>query len=990
MMSRRLMKVLLVVAALAAAAAVGPASSSASFGVEGFEFGFFNEDGSIATQAGSHPYALRTQIQFNTKPAEEGGELPDGMVRDIYVNLPTGFVGTDVNIPQCSTEQFVELKQEKTGEAGQPNCPNSTAIGISTTHILAGEIIGPVFNLVPPPGVVVKIGYWVYTTPVILEVGVKDSAPYNVVTALGKLPQTSPVYSGFLELWGVPASSVHDSQRGHCYSQKTGTCTSSAPEVPLFTLPTACTGPLAVGYAADSWEHPGSFLADGSPNLADPNWSSGQALTHDTSTPPNPQGLTGCSKLGFTPRITAQPTTKAAQSPTGLDFSLNVADEGISSPTGLSQSDIRKAVVTLPEGFTTNPSLAEGLTTCSEADLARETVNSEPGEGCPNESKIGTVEVESPLLGEPVDGSLFIATPYENQAGNSLIGLYMVIRNTKLGIIIKQPLKVENDPVTGQITTVAEEIPQLPFSHFKLHFRQGTRSPLASPSLCGSYDVPAVLTPWSGTAPITSHDTFQIIAGPNGGPCPSGGTPPFHPGLEAGTINNAAGSYSPFYLHLTRNDGEQEITHFSIKLPPGVVGKLAGIPFCSDAAISAAAARTGPHGGQEEIEHPSCPAVSEIGHTLVGAGVGPSLAYAPGKVYLAGPYKGAPLSIAAITAAKVGPFDLGTVVVREALKVNPETAEVFVDATGSDPLPHIIKGIPVHLRDIRVYVDKPEFVINPTSCERTSTASTVLGSGTNFASESDDQPVTVTSPFQAASCASLGFAPKLSIALKGGTKRSANPALKAVVTPRKGDANIGKAVVALPPSEFLEQGHIKTVCTRVQFNAGGGNGEQCPAASVYGRATAVTPLLSEPLTGPVFLRSSSHKLPDLVAALHGSEINIDLDGRIDSAKGGGIRTNFEAVPDAPVTKFTLEMFGGKKSLLVNSTNICKGTHKAIAEFKGQNGKTYETTPAVTAKCGKKGKKGKGKKSGKDGAKKSKGGDKKKNSDAARLLPRLGW
>src|SRR6202789_2108828 len=465
-----------------------------------------------------------------------------------------------------------------------------------------------------------------------------------------------------------------------------------------------------------------------------------------------------------------------------------------------------------------------------------------------------------------------------------------------------------------QIKTTFEELPPLPYASFKLHFREGARAPLVSPAACGTYTTSATLTPFSARSDaeaLTATSSFEIERGADGGACPSGGVPPFHPGLTAGTINNAAGKYSPFNLQLTRTDSEQEFTHFSIKLPPGVTGKLAGIPFCSDQAIAAAKSRERqPHGGQEELEHPSCPAASEVGHTLVGAGVGPALAYVPGKVYLAGPYHGSQLSIAAITAAKAGPFDLGTVVIREALKVNPETAEVFIDATGSDPIPHIVNGIPVHARDIRVYVDKPEFTLNPTNCEPTSTASTVLGSGTDFSSEADDQPVTVTSPFQAADCASLGFKPKLALSLKGGTKRNDNPALKAVVTYPKGAyANIGSAQVTLPHSEFLDQEHIKTICTRVQFKEGTTPGEKCPAASVYGFARATTPLLAEELKGPVYLRSSSHNLPDLVAALNSGEINIDVDGRIDSVKGGRIRTTFEAVPDAPVTKFTLEMQG---------------------------------------------------------------------------------
>jgi hypothetical protein len=921
---------------------LGAAPAQAAFGAHNFDLRFANEDGSPATQAGSHPYALRTGIEFNSKfDPRFGQEFPEENVRDLIVQLPAGFAGAVVGLPRCATADF----QDKKGN--RPNCPDNTAVGAAKTQLSAGIFQSPVFNLTPPPGVAVKIGYWVFSTPVVIEVGVNQKPPYNVVSGLVNIPQTSPVFRGFLELWGVPAERVHDPYRGSCLSEgfiagfeefgSEGVCETNAPEVPFFTLPTSCQGPVPVTYALDSWPSPGALLPGNEPDLSDPRWVTGGIQTHDNSQPPIPQGFSGCSKLGFSPTITAQPTTKAAESPSGLDFSLDLKDEGLTSPTGLSQSNVKKAVVTLPEGFTTNPSLAEGLNTCTEADLARERVDSEPGAGCPNESKIGTVEVETPLLDEGVNGALFIAKPYENPFG-SLLALYMVIKNPTLGIIIKQPLKVENNPVTGQITTVADNLPQLPFSHFRLHFREGTRSPLASPPRCGSYNATAVLTPWSGGAPITSTDTFQLISGPGASGCPAGGTPPFHPELAAGTINNAAGRYSAFNTRITRTDSEQEITNFSIKLPPGVIGKLAGIPFCSDAAIAAAKARTGPHGGEEEINAPSCPLASEVGRSLAGAGVGPSLAYAPGKLYLAGPYNGSSLSLVSITAAKVGPFDLGNVVVRFALKINPETAEVFVDATGSDPIPHIIKGIPLHLRDIRAYVDRPDFVLNPTSCERTSTASTVLGSGLNFASADDDVPVTVTSPFQAADCASLGFGPKLALSLEGGTKRGDTPAFKAVLTARKGDANIGAAQVTLPHSEFLEQSHIKTICTRVQFKEGAHPGEKCPAASIYGYAKAVTPLLDDPIAGPVYLRSSSHPLPDLVAALHNGQIDIDLVGRIDSVGSGQIRNTFEEVPDAPVTKFTLKMQGGKKGLLVNSTNLCKRTNKAIVDFTGQNGK----------------------------------------------------
>ena len=285
-------------------------------------------------------------------------------------------------------------------------------------------------------------------------------------------------------------------------------------------------------------------------------------------------------------------------------------------------------------------------------------------------------------------------------------------------------------------------------------------------------------------------------------------------------------------------------------------------------------------------------------------------------------------------------------VVREALRIDPETAEAFIDATGSDPIPHIIKGIPVHLRDIRVYTDRPEFVLNPTDCTRTSTASTVLGSGLDFGSEADDRPVTVSTPFQAADCASLPFKPRLGLKLKGGTKRGAYPALTAKLGMNGiGEAGIARAEVILPKSEFIANAHFQTICTRVQFKAGAGNGTQCPAKSIYGKARAVTPILGEALTGPVFLRSSEHQLPDLVVALHNSQVDFDLVGHVDSVKGR-LRNTFEAAPDAPVTSFVLEMQGGKKGLFENSTNLCKGTHKVEANFTGQNGKIWDKTPEL--------------------------------------------
>jgi hypothetical protein len=959
---RRLRRTFLIL--VAGAALLVPATAQAEFGLESLDVTFTNKDGTTVTQAGSHPFAVTTSEQFKTTIDPKHGEVPDESVKDLILEQIPGLVGNPNATPQCSTLDFLQqvypIFDGISVDGRYTNCPSSTAVGHVLLSLESPEPItaAAVYNMVPPPGVAAKLGFWALTVPVTVELTVNPDPPYNIVASVTNIAQPVPFYGSELTLWGNPADPAHDTVRGNCVFagldvteiKSNGTCPASLTASPFITVPRACEGPLMTSYEADSWVNPGA-------------WVSGSVFTHDEAAPPNPAGFVGCSALGFAPSIKAEPTSKAASSPTGLDFNLDVKDEGLTNVDGIAHSDIRKAVVTLPEGMSANPSLAEGLNVCTEAQLAKETASSEPGAGCPNASKIGTVEVETPLLDESVNGSLFIAKPYENPF-DSLLAMYIVIKNKNLGIVVKQAAEVIPDPVTGQLTTVADELPQLPFSHFKLHFREGARSPLTTPQACGTYDVKAELTPWSGSPPITTTSAFQVISGPNSSPCPAGGLPPFKPGLIAGTMNNRAGSFSPFNLRMFRSDSEQEITRFSIKLPPGITGKLAGIPYCPDAAIAAAKARTGPHGGQEELDNPSCPKASEIGRTLAGAGVGPSLTYAPGKVYLAGPYNGSNLSMVAITAGVVGPFDIGTVVIRQAFKIDPETAEVFIDSTGSDPIPHIIRGIPVHLRDIRAYVDRPDFVLNPTDCSATSTASTVLGSGLDFVSDADNNPVTVTSRFQAADCAALPFAPQLSFRLIGGTKRGAHPAFKAHLQMNGiGEAGIATAQVTLPKSEFIENAHFDTICTRVQFKAGAGNGAQCPPGSVYGRARAITPILAEPLEGPVFLRSSEHQLPDLVIALHNSQVDFNLVGRVDSVDGK-LRNTFETAPDAPVSSFDIELAGGKKGLFVNSTNLCAKKRYATAAFTGQNGKAYTSKPELKVKCKKpkkpKGKKGKAK------------------------------
>src|SRR6185312_7323457 len=352
-----------------------------------------------------------------------------------------------------------------------------------------------------------------------------------------------------------------------------------------------------------------------------------------------------------------------------------------------------------------------------------------------------------------------------------------------------------------------------------------------------------------------------------------------------------------------------------LTLPPGVVAKIAGLGKCPDAQVAAAKAKS----GRQELAAPSCPAASQVGRTIGGAGVGSSLTYVPGQIYLAGPFGGAQLSIVAITPAVAGPFDAGTVVVRQAISLDPVTGEAIIDGSASDPIPHILKGIPLRLRDLRVYVDRPNFTLNPTSCEPEATRASIFGSGADAFNPADDAPAALTSPYRASNCAALGFKPKLALQLKGGTRRNDHPALKSTLTYPKGPgyANVDRAVVTLPPSEFIDNAHINNPCTRVQFAA-----HQCPKSSILGIAKASTPLLDEPLEGPVYFRSNGGErlLPDVVADLNGL-FHVVLVGKVDS-KHARIRTTFDQVPDAPVSKFTLDLYGGKRGLLVNSRNLC--------------------------------------------------------------------
>jgi hypothetical protein len=904
-------------------------------GAEGFSAVAREENGSVDDVAGSHPYSLTVTAGFQ---AEEG--MTSGDVRNLHIDLPPGLLENSTAVPRCTQSAFQAPRQSpfEASHSGE-SCPDRTQIGVVGVRSSYGggstRWFG-VYNLEPPPGAPSEIGFNPYGEAITFIPHVRQNGgEYGFTLDATNIPQQVNLRELEMTLWGAPWKVSHDPERGNCLNEEDpeashGDCSigppAQNPPVAYLTLPAVCASPMVWTARATSWQQPGEAVAK-------------FASHYNRGAPVN---LTQCSTLLFEPRASAVLVNPRASSPSGLDFNIDVDTLGLLRPKRRAPSAVKTAVVDLPEGVTINPSVGSGLGVCTTAQYAAETATSPPGAGCPNVSKIGDFEVHSPLFDEPIAGSLFLAAPYDNPF-DSLFGVYLVAKAPARGILVKVAGELAPDPQTGRITAIFRELPQIPYSALEVHFREGQRSPIATPPACGISAIGVELSPWLNPAAVLRSDSpLAITSGVGGGPCPQG-LAPFAPQAQAGSVNSNAGSYTPFYLHLTRGDADQEITSYSATLPPGLTAKLAGIPYCPGANIEAAKHR----GGFEEAASPSCPADSLIGHTTAGYGLGSVLAYAPGNLYLAGPFHGSSFSVVAIDSATVGPFDLGVVVIRSAIRVDPQSAQASIDSAGSDPIPHIIDGIPIHLRDIRVYIDRPGFTLNPTDCEPFAVSSQLTGAGADTADPADDGAAVATSLYQVSNCGALGFKPRLELRLAGGTRRGDYPSLRAELRPRPGDANLAAAAVALPPSEFLAQEHIDGICTRAQFAR-----EICPPGSVYGRARAFTPLLGEPLEGDVYLRSSDNPLPDLVAALRGGGLGLKIDvvGRIDSLHGG-LRATYNTLPDAPVSKFVMTLQGGRRGLLVNSEDVCEARRPGVARFTGKNGMTAKLRPrAVNSRC----------------------------------------
>jgi hypothetical protein len=782
----------------------------------------------------------------------------------------------------------------RTGDFVGGECPVDSQVGISRVkvHELSGFSTVPVFNLAPvhPAEEIARFGLMPVFPPVFIDVSVRTAGDYGVTAAVHSAPSEEALEAAETIIWGNPADPSHDELR---MTINEGSKCSSPCEAPGGKRPSGLP-PIAFMTNPSACQQGEIGATVTSYQLP------GQIFSK--SAPMNP--ITNCQGLPFAPSFEAKPTSRVAGAPTGLKTMLKLPQT--SDPEVPSTATMREARVTLPAGMTISPGAADGLAACSDQQVG---FHKEVDAACPDAAKLGTAEIASPALPHPLAGALYQRSPTSGHQ----FGLWLV--SDDLGLHIKIPGEIEPDPNTGQVTAVFSDLPKVPVEEIELEVWGGARAPLKNPDFCGTYATSYTFAPHSNDPPVTGQSQMTIDegCGPRG----------FSPILQGGATSPVAGAFSPFLLDILREDREQNLAGFEFTLPEGELAKVKGVPLCSDDAAATGA----------------CPAASRVGTLLAAAGPGPLPLWIPqpGReqpaIYLAGPYKSAPYSIVGVVPAQAGPFDLGNVVVRSALALDRETA---VATVRSDPLPQLIEGVPISYRRLHVVTDRPEFTLNPTDCREQAISSTI--------SSTEGAVAHPSARFEVDGCKGLGFKPKLALKLKGGSKRGDYPALISTLRARRGDANLARVSVALPHSEFLAQEHIQTICTRKQFTA-----NKCPRGSVYGRAKAWTPLLDKPLAGPVYLRSSDHPLPDLVIDLRG-QIDVAVAGRIDSIHGG-IRASFEAVPDAPISRFVLKMKGGAKGLLVNSANICSRRHRATVAMRAQNGRALSGRPVLRVGCG---------------------------------------
>jgi hypothetical protein len=864
-------------------------------------------------QAGGHPFALTSTVQLATEEVGANHTLaPTRDPKDIVIDLPPGLLADPQAVPRC---QFGRVE----------HCPTDTQVGVFVLHAAfdGGNVVllGPIVNLTPGGGESAELGL---ETPlgVFLLMGrvVRTPEGYTSAIVASGLPALG-ITSMEITLWGVPAAAAHDPLRGvTCVGSGSGSGSNlglgcqeaGVPDgeepVAFLTMPSSCSGvPTGVAWA-DSWEEPGRYV---------------QAQ----STLP---AMAYCERLTFTPEITVRPETLTADRPVGVNMSIQVPQLG--NGTIVTTPPLRDATVTLPPGVAINPSVAGGLQACNATGPAGIDIPTglgasggplDPGEvglgeelgpggeprlapgHCPKESIVGKVEASTPLLAHPIEGRVYMATPgcggpgqhactEQDAVDGTLYRLYIELgSDTKRdeGVLIKLEAMVTANPATGQLTVRLTDMPQLPLSELSIRLFGGDRALLANPTTCGPATSTSDLEPWG--APLTpsaapsSYYNVERCTNPR----------PFDPGFLAGSVNAAAGAFSPFTLTVTRKDGEQNLAGLQVHTPLGLSAMLANVPLCPETLASSG----------------DCPEASRVGGSEVAAGAGTQPLVMPGNVYLTGPYGGAPFGLAIVTNAVAGPLNLGRLVIRARIDIDPQTAGLTIT---SDPLPQIVLGVPLRIQRVSLTLDRPRFIFNPTNCETQQITATITG--TQGASTG------VSNRFALGDCASLAFKPKIAASTTGRTSLSSGASLDVRVAFPKAEqgneANLARIKVALPRQLPTRLTSLQSSCPDTMFDA---DPAECPNASIVGIARAQTPVLPGELAGPVYLVSHGRDvLPSPVVVLQSDGVTLELSGSTTIDKAGIGSVAFNATPDVPLGSLELFLPAGPHSLLGANTSLC--------------------------------------------------------------------
>lgn len=936
-------------------------STQKPFGVESYELRPENADGSLDTQAGSHPFQLSTTFNltkylFTAKSFGTGREekryASPALAKNLNFVLPPGLIGNVAHRPQCSGANFNTFL---TG--GLNLCPPDTAIGVGSVTVLIpggqGDLTQgvPIFNLVPDPGEPARFGFEIHSVPVVLTTKVRTGSDYGVEVAVHYATQAASVLNSQVIFWGVPGDPRHDSQRGwpclvEGYFEEglevSHPCeTSTDPNPPAFlTMPTVCstTAPES-SVTGESW--PTTGLKEEEPLHVET-----LGYPFKFASP-----FTGCGLLPFQPTIEVHPDRTEASTPTGLNVKIKVPQSSTLSGSELAEAAIKDTTLTLPAGMTAAGGAANGLLSCPAAalgftglgeSLTEQLENnhfSPDAASCPDAAKIGTVRINTPLLEGELHGSVYLAR-VDTQPFTSPLVLYLTAEEKTSGVKVKLAGEVSIDEATGRLTSKFIDAPPLPFSELELHLFDGGRASQATPARCGTYSSQASFGASSSTAAepvvVNAEPTFDVTSGPadEGGACPSGATLPFGPGFKASVSNKQGGAFSPFTVTLERNDGNQALRSLSVTEPPGAAAMLSKVTPCPTAIAEAA--------------EPSCPESSQVGESTAYAGVGPEPVAIPGKVYLTGPYHGAPFGLLAVTEAEhVGPFNLGKIPVLSTINVDPVTAQATIT---SNPIPQFAPkpgdpshstGVPSQIKKLVVNVNRPEFTFNPTACD----AKKVIGTTTGWEGGSS----TSEAGFEATNCGALPFKPEISVNVESNYSRVDGTGMKVKLRARPGDANIKLTKLVFPGNVPSRLTTIQKACKVQVFEA---NPASCPEGSVIGTAVAHTPVLKSPLSGPAYLVSHANEsFPDAVFILQGEGIKLILDGKTNikpiNSEESITSSTFSTVPDAPVETFEVTLPRGPHSAFSGYGNLCSKPIKVPTTFGAQNGASIEADTKVT-------------------------------------------